>query len=131
MRRWLALLGSLGIGALAGVGLAVVVYYEPPTSFWTVVALGLVVMAVMGVTAPLWRLALRRIMPALDEGEITRMSFRFGLWSGIFVASLILLKILGFMDSILILAILGLLIMLEMFLQQNTSHKRTSRKTRR
>ncbi len=131
MKQRLVMLASLIMGALSGVGLAAVVYYKPPTSFWTALALGLIIVAVMGITAPVWRLALRRFLPAADESEITRMSFRFGLWSGIFVASLILLKILGFMDGILVLAVLGLLIMLEMFLQQNAAHKRTSRRTRR
>jgi len=59
------------------------------------------------------------------------MGMRFGLWSGVFLASLALLKVLGFMDRVLVLAILGLLIMIEMFLQQNGDRKTASRRSRR
>lgn len=131
MKDHMAMVGSLLVAGLASAGLAALVIFEPPTTVWTALALVLIVVIVMGFTAPVWRLALRRIKPKKDDRAVTLMGLRFGLWSGIFIASFFLLKILGFTDQVLILAILALLIMIEMFLQQSSSHKKTSRKAKR
>ena len=131
MKQRIISVGSLLAGVLAGAGLVAVIYTKPPTPFWTVVALGLIIMVITAATTPLWRRVLRRLTPTVAEHTIDIMGFRFGLWSGIFVASIVLLKIMDFLDGILILAILALLIMLEMFLQQNNARKRPSRRRRR
>jgi MFS family permease len=122
---------SLLIGLLSGAGLAALVYYEPPTSLLRALALALIVLTVAGLIGPVLGVILRKIMPKADAGRMTMMGLRFGLWLGIFIASLVLLKMLHFMDSVLILAILALLMMIEMFLQQNAARKNPSRKSRR
>jgi len=126
-----AMSASMTVGILAVVGLGALVYYEPPTSLFTALALFLVLVAVSGVTSPFWRLLLRKVFSRRNEQEVTKVSLRFGLWTGVFIASVMLLKVLDFMDRVLILAVLALLIMLEMFFQQNEARKRPSRKTRR
>jgi len=122
---------SLLIGLLSGAGLAALIYYEPPTLLFRALALLLVVLTVMGLIGPVLGVIMRRIMPKSDAGRMTMMGLRFGLWLGIFTASLILLKMLNFMDTVLILAILALLMMIEMFLQQNAARKNPSRKSKR
>jgi len=122
---------SLLIGLLSGAGLAALVYYEPPTSLFRALALALIILTVAGLIGPVLGVILRKIMPKADAGRMTMMGLRFGLWLGIFIASLVLLKMLHFMDSVLILAILALLMMIEMFLQQNAARKNPSRKSRR
>jgi uncharacterized membrane protein YcaP (DUF421 family) len=119
------------IGLLSGAGLATLIYYEPPTLLFRALALLLVVLTVMGLIGPVLGVIMRRIMPKSDAGRMTMMGLRFGLWLGIFTASLILLKMLNFMDTVLILAILALLMMIEMFLQQNAARKNPSRKSKR
>ena len=131
MKHRAIMVGSLVTGALASAGLAALVIYMPPTTVWTALALALIVVIVMGFSAPVWRAVLHRFMPKKDAREITILGFRFGLWSGIFIASIFLLRIMGFTDRVLILAILALLIMIEMFLQQSGTRKKTSRRTRR
>jgi hypothetical protein len=74
---------------------------------------------------------MKKVSPKSSSSEVTVMGLRLGLWSGIFVASVILLRILNFMDRVLILAVLALLIMIEMFLQQNAAKKRAARRGRR
>ena len=128
-RFWMTI--SLLAGGLSLAGLGVVVNYLPPSRALTALALLLILLVVAGLTAPLWRLILRRITSGRTDWEVTVMGLRFGLWSGIFVTSVVLLKLLGFMDRVLILALLALLIMIEMFFQQNAASKRPSRKTRR
>ena len=128
-RFWMTI--SLLAGGLSLAGLGVVVNYLPPSRALTALALLLILLVVAGLTAPLWRLILRRITSGRTDWEVMVMGLRFGLWSGIFVTSVVLLKLLGFMDRVLILALLALLIMIEMFFQQNAASKRPSRKTRR
>ena len=122
---------SLIVGALALAGLGALVYSAPPSNALTALALLLVLLAVTGLTAPFWRLLLRRILSKRPDREITGMGLRFGLWSGVFITGVILLQVLGFMNQVLILALLALLIMIEMLFQQNADAKRPSRKTRR
>jgi len=131
MNTRLVILISLLVGALSGAGLAALVYYEPPTGVFTALALLLIVLTVMGLSGPAWGAVLRRMTPKTAGRAVVVMGMRFGLWSGVFLASLALLKVLGFMDRVLVLAILGLLIMIEMFLQQNGDRKTASRRSRR
>lgn len=119
------------VGALSLAGLGAMVYNTTPSNALTVLALLLVLLAVTGLTAPFWRLFLRRILSKRSGREITGMGLRFGLWSGVFATGVLLLQVLGFMNQVLILALLALLIMIEMLFQQNTDTKRPSRKTRR
>ena len=119
------------LGALAGAGLAALIFYLPPATSSVALAIFLVLLTVMGFSTPVWRLVLHKILPKQNNRKVDIMSWRFGLWSGIFIASLVLLKILGFMDRVLILAILALLIMLEMFLQQNSVRKQSTTRSRR
>lgn len=131
MNSRLVIFISLTVGALSSAGLAALVYYAPPTGALTALALLLIMLIVMGFSGPVWGAVLRRMMPKADGRTMVMMGMRFGLWSGIFSASLVLLKVLDFMDRVLILAILALLIMIEMFLQQNAGRKKTHRKSRR
>jgi ABC-type Co2+ transport system permease subunit len=122
---------SLLLGLLAGGGLAALVLRTPPTPMTGALALLLVLLTVMGLTAPIWRRVLRKLISEASERETAWMGVRFGVWTGLFVDSLLLLRVFQFMDRILILAILGLLIMLEMFLQQHAAKKRAARRPRR
>ncbi len=131
MNSRLSITISLLVGALALAGLGALVYSAPPSNALTALALLLVLLAVTGLTAPFWRLLLRRILSKRTDREITGMGLRFGLWSGVFATGVILLQVLGFMNQVLILALLALLIMIEMLFQQNADAKRPSRKTRR
>ena len=122
---------SLLVGLLALAGLGAIIVYLPPTSTFMGLALVLLLVSITGLTMPFWRLLLRRLLSEKDEGRLMAMSLRFGLWSGVFATSLVLLKLLNFMDSVLILAILALLIMMEMFFQQTSARRRSTRRTRR
>jgi hypothetical protein len=131
MKLRITTVGSLFVGLLASAGLIALVIYVPPTMPWLALAIFLTLLAVMGFSAPIWRLVLRKLLPRQDDKEVGRMGWRFGLWTGVFVASLGVLKILGFADRVLILALLALLIMIEMFLQQNAARKYSSGRSRR
>ena len=122
---------SLFVGVGAAAGLSYLILQKPPSALYEATALLLILIAVTGLTAPLWRLLLRKLINGADEEELTGMSIRFGFWTGLFIASLILLRILNFADRVLMLAILVLLIMIEMFLQQRAASKRGNRRTRR
>ena len=124
------MLGSLLMGALALAGLGALIYLEKPSTFRIALGLLLIVLMVMGLTAPFWRLFMKKIIPGNTGDDATAAGLRLGLWSGIFVASVLLLRITNFMDRVLVLAILALLIMIEMFLQQNAAKKRTSKRGR-
>jgi len=118
---------SLLVAILATAGLAALVINLPPQPFFVAVALALIVLVVGGFTAPVWRILLKKMLVKTPEREVIMMGVRFGLWSGLFVASLVILNIIHFVDRVLIIAILALLIMLEMFLQQNIAGKRRKR----
>ena len=131
MRTRLLMFGSLLMGVLSLAGLGALIYLEAPSNTWIAAGLLLVVLTIMGFTAPLWRLVMKKIIPGNNGDGATMAGLRLGLWSGIFVASVLLLKIVNFMDRVLILAILAMLIMIEMFLQQNAAKKRTSKRGKR
>ena len=118
---------SLLIAILAAAGLAALVINLPPQTHFIALALMLAVLVVGGMTEPVWRRVLKKMLIKIPEEEVTMMGVRFGLWTGLFVASLVILHIIHFMDRVLIIAILALLIMLEMFLQQNIAGKRRKR----
>ncbi len=123
---------SLFVGLAAAAGLTAMIIQLPPSPLYEAAALLFILLAVAGLTAPLWRRLLRKLMGGkAGEGEITVMGVRFGMWTGLFVASLVLLRVLAFTDRVLILAILVLLIMVEMFLQQRAASKRGARRSRR
>ncbi len=124
--RWLDV-GSGLVGLAAGAGLVALIWYVPPDPWMVMVALLLVLLTLMGLSAPLWRRLLRKVIHKGTEGDVARMGLRFGFWTGLFVAILIFLQIQQFMDRILVLAILALFIMVEMFLQQHAARKRSRR----
>ena len=124
--RWVDVLIWL-MGLAAGAGLAALIWYVPPNPWSIMVGLLLVGLTLMGLSAPLWRRLLRKMIHKGEDGEIVRMGLRFGFWTGLFVAVLIFLQIQQFMDRILVLAILTLFIMVEMFLQQHAARKRGRR----
>jgi flagellar basal body-associated protein FliL len=125
------MLGSLLVGLLSLAGLGALIYLEPPNSNRIALGLVLVVLAVMGITAPVWRQAMKKATPKSSDREVTLVGLRLGLWSGIFLASIAMLKLVNFLDRVLVLAILALLIMIEMFLQQNAAKKRAARRSKR
>ncbi len=112
---------SLTMGALAAAGLAALVYSVPPTRFRVAIALFLIGVMTIGFTYPLWVVLLRKLLPGKAKDDLLVMGLRFGVWSGIFVTSLFLLKFLHFLDRVVILAILALLMMVETLLQQRQS----------
>ncbi len=122
---------SLFIGLLAVAGLAALIIQIPPSPFYEAVALLLILAAVAGLTMPLWRRLLRKLISKGDEQESLVVGMRFGLWTGLFAVALVLLRALDFMDRVLILAILVLLIMIEMFIQQHAARKRSVRRPRK
>jgi len=122
---------TLVLGIMAGIGLVALVIYSPPTSWGVVLALFLVLVAVMGISTPIWRMFLQKILPKQKNYVTDAMSWRFGLWTGIFAASVLLLRILGFANNVLFLAVFALLIMMEMFWQQNFPPPRSSGRSRR
>ncbi len=122
---------SLLVGLLATASLAYLIIQVPPSTLHQLMALLLVILMVMGLSAPIWRRILRKFIPRAKERETAIMGIRFGLWTGLFIATLLLLRVMHFMDRILILAILVLLIMIEMFLQQHAAQKRNAQRSRR
>ncbi len=125
------MLGSLLIGLLSLAGLGALIYLEPPNNTRIALGLALVVLAAMGLTAPIWRQIMKKVTPKSSDREVTLVGLRLGLWTGIFLASIAVLKLINFLDRVLVLAILALLIMIEMFLQQNAAKKRASGRSRR
>ncbi|HEY81322.1 MAG TPA: hypothetical protein G4O05_09660 [Caldilineae bacterium] len=122
---------SLIAGLAAAAGLAALIIQVPPAPLYKAAALTLILIAVAGVAAPLWRRLLRQLIGKANDREIAAMGLRFGVWTGLFIASLVLLRVIHFLDRVLILAILLLLIMIEMFLQQHAARKRRARRPRR
>ncbi len=123
---------SLFVGLAAAAALTAMITQRRPSPLYEAAALLLILLAVAGLTAPLWRRLLRKLVSGkAGEGEITVMGVRFGVWTGLFIAGLVLLRALNFTDRVLILAILALLIMIEMLLQQRAASKRGARRPRR
>ncbi len=123
---------SLFVGLAAAAALTAMITQRRPSPLYEAAALLLILLAVAGLTEPLWRRLLRKLVSGkAGEGEITVMGVRFGVWTGLFIAGLVLLRALNFTDRVLILAILALLIMIEMLLQQRAASKRGARRPRR
>lgn len=121
---------SLFVGIISAAALAAMIIQFPPSPIYEIVALLLILLAISGLTTPLWRRLLHKFLPKADAREIMVMSTRFGLWTGMFLASLVLLRVLNFMDRVLILAILVLIIMVEMLLQQRARSHHSRRRPR-
>ena len=124
-------LSALGLGVLAAAGLGVLAYAVPPSPPWIALALLLIALTVMGLSASVWGLIVHKLAPKSSAESAMLMGLRLGLWTGLFVASVLLLQLLGFTDRVLILVILALLIMIETFLQQNAARKKTGKRSRR
>ncbi len=122
---------GLVMGLLTMISLAFLIIQFPPSMSHQLLALILILLMVVGFTAPIWRRILRKFIPSAREEETASMGLRFGLWTGLFIATLLFLRVMHFMDRILILAILALLIMIEMFLQQHAAQKRAKQRSRR
>ncbi len=122
---------GLVMGLLTMISLAFLITQFPPSISHQLLALILILLMVVGFTTPIWRRILRKFIPSAREEETASMGLRFGLWTGLFIATLLFLRVMHFMDRILILAILALLIMIEMFLQQHAAQKRAKQRSRR
>ena len=109
---------SLLVGLLSWGALAAVVYYLSPDSHWNqAMALLLLVVAISATAAPLWGRVHRRLSPESKQ-PVLRVAFRQGLWSGLFIAILLIFHFVGLLDWILVLVTLMLFALLEAFLQQ-------------
>ncbi|MCO6451045.1 MAG: hypothetical protein J5I90_09700 [Caldilineales bacterium] len=114
---------SILIAILAWVGLALMFNYLEPLRSYQALAIPLVIIAVGGTTAPLWRTLQRRITPDRDDSKLNRMAVRQGLWAGLFVAILLTLRVFRVLDWVLVLVAAALFIMLEVFIQQREQWK--------
>lgn len=109
---------SLLVALLAGAGLAALVNYTKPSSPGIMLAAPLVVLVVGGLSMPLWLLAQRRLTPTLPARLLVRTAGREGLWSGLYAALLVGLRVFGSLDWVMVVVLAALFIMLELFLQQ-------------
>ncbi len=115
---------TLLVGLAAVAGLAALVLTTPPTPMLEAVALLLVLLAGFGLTAPVWHRLFQKLLPASHATSPMVMGGRFGVWTGLFLAGLLLLQITHMMGRILVLALLVILVMLETFFQQQTARRR-------
>ena len=109
------LIGLLGWGALA----ALIIRTGPEPVF---IALALVsaAIAIAGTTMPIWLRLQQRLTPGLRRPDLVAAAAREGVWTGMFVAALLVLHIFSFLDWVLALVLLVLFAMLEAFLQQRS-----------
>lgn len=109
---------SLFVALLAGAGFAALVNYTKPSTPGILLALPLLILIVVGLSIPIWLLIQRRLAPKLASGVLVRTALREGLWSGLYAALLILLRVFGYLDWVMVVVLAALFIMLELFLQQ-------------
>ena len=118
-------------GLLATGGLAALIYTQAPTSLLIVLALMLLLLAVWGLTAPVWILFFRKILSQERQQMLAGMGLRFGLWSGIFVTTLTVLQLIGFLERVFVLTTLAMLMLAEMFIQQKKAGQNKSSRKRK
>lgn len=125
------LLPSILIALLSLGMLAVLVIYIPPTLPTVALALLLVTLAIAAVTAPILGRIQQRIAPPSRADELPRLAIRQGLWAGLYVATLLILRLLHLLDPIFALVLLALFILIENFLQTRASWQQTSPKPKK
>lgn len=108
--------------------MAALINYTKPNSSEIVLAAPLVVLTVAGLTTPLWLLLQRRLVPGLPARPLVRAALREGLWTGLYMALVVGLRVFGYLDWLMMLVLATLFIMLELFLQQRQRPQPAARK---
>ena len=121
---------SLVVAVLAWAGLAGLVYLLDPTPVLIPAAAVLAVLAVAATTSPLWLRVQQRLTPGLPAGRLPGVALRQGLWSGLFVAAVLLLRVYHLLDWVLAMVLLALFVMLEAFLQQRSQWRQLKEEKR-
>ena len=112
------------LGILAAGGLGALIIMQAPNTPLIALALLLLLLAVFGLTGPVWIQLFRKILPAEHQAQTLSMGARFGLWTAIFAVALVSLKLFGFLERFFVLIILGMIMLLEMLIQQNQKQTR-------
>ena len=118
MKPRIAILISVLVAMAAWVGLAGLVRQFQPTPTLLAAALALVAIAVSGTTMPFWYLLQRRLAPKRSPKTLVGVALREGVWTGLFAAALLFLRVNDLLNGVLVLVVVVVLFLLETFLQQ-------------
>ena len=118
MKPRIAILISVLVAMAAWVGLAGLVRQFQPTPPLLAAALALVAIAVSGTTMPFWYLLQRRLAPKRSPKTLVGVALREGVWTGLFAAALLFLRVNDLRNGVLVLVLAVVLFLLETFLQQ-------------
>lgn len=113
-----AIIISLLIGSLAWGALAALIMLAGPHPSYVALALALTAIALAATSIPMWLRLQQRIAPHIGKRDLLAAATREGIWTGLFVAALLVLRVFRFLDWVLALVLLVLFAMLEVFLQQ-------------
>ena len=111
------------IGLLGWAGLAALVYVTPPEPRYQLLAILLLVVAVIGTTAPIWGRIQMRITPKMDRKALPGIALRQAVWTGLIAGSVVVLQLSDLLDGIMILVVVVLFVLLETFLQQRRQYR--------
>ena len=118
MKPRIAILISVLVAMAAWAGLAGLVRQFQPTPPLLAAALALVAIAVAGTTVPFWYLLQRRLAPKRNPKTWVGVALREGVWTGLFAAALLFLRLNDLLNGVLVLVLAVVLFLLETFLQQ-------------
>ncbi len=121
MKPRLAIAISLLLAAAAWACLAGIVRQFQPTPRLMGAALGLAVIAVAATTMPFWYALQRRLARGRHPRILVGSSVREGLWTGLFVGALLVLRYYDLLNGVLVLVIALALFLLETFLRQRSA----------
>lgn len=116
LRRLLLISWTLAL--LCWGALAAIVHLFAPSQVWQAVALVLATAGAATTTTPLWWRVQQRLDAQVKVEALPRLAARQGLWAGLFVGLVLLLRLLQALDGALVLVLLALFVMLEMLIQQ-------------
>ncbi len=118
MKPRIAILISVLVAMAAWAGLAGMVRQFQPAPPLLAAALALVAIAVAGTTMPFWYLLQRRLAPKRNPKTLVGVAVREGVWTGLFAAALLFLRVNDLLNGVLVLVLAVVLFLLETFLQQ-------------
>lgn len=118
-----AILISVLMAVAAWAGLAALVRQLQPTPGLLAAALALVAIGVAGATMPFWYLLQRRLAPKRNPKSLTGVALREGVWTGLFAAALLFLRVRDLLNGVLVLVLAVVLFLLETFLQQRRASR--------
>ncbi len=121
-----ALIAGLGIAALGAF-----TYTNPPSFAAIILALLLLFISVAAASTPIMGNVQRKVNPHTPEELLPRLAIREGVWAGLYVVLLVVLRIRDLFDPLAALVLLVIFLLVESFLQGREIPPQPPRQPRR